>query len=63
MKSKSIYIKIGKCLRTIIVTHYVDDLVFIGNNTKIIEEFKNDMVNKYEISDMGMLKYFIGIEI
>lgn len=30
---------------------------------KMIEEFKNDMVNKYEMSDMGMLRYFLGIEI
>ena len=29
----------------------------------MIEEFEKDMVNKYKMSDMGLLHYFLGIEV
>lgn len=47
----------------LIVALYVDDLIFTGNNGNIIEEFKMEMMKKYEMSDMGMLHYFLRIEI
>jgi hypothetical protein len=31
--------------------------------SKMIEEFKKDMVKKYEMGDMGLLYYFLGIEV
>jgi hypothetical protein len=37
----------------LIVTLYVGDLILNRSNTKIIEEFKKDIVNKYEMSDIG----------
>jgi len=33
------------------------------SNTKMIEEFKKYMMNKYEMSDMGLLHYFLRIEL
>jgi hypothetical protein len=47
----------------LIIALYVDDLILTGSNVKMIEEFKKDMVNKYEMSDMGLLHYFLGIEV
>ena len=47
----------------LIVTLYVDDLIFTGSNEKMIEEFKDDMAQKYEMSDMGLLRHFLGMEI
>lgn len=50
MKCKSepsLYTKKRGGLGIIIVALYVANLVFTENSTKIIEEFKNDMVNKY----------------
>ena len=41
-----------------VVVLYVDDLLFIKSNWKIIEEFKIEMIKKYEMSDMGLLHYF-----
>jgi hypothetical protein len=29
----------------------------------MIEEFKNEMMKRYEMSDMGLLHHFLGIEI
>jgi hypothetical protein len=47
----------------LIVVLYVDDLILTGSNAEMIEEFKKDMVNKYEMSDMGLLHYFLGIQV
>ncbi|KAG6486941.1 hypothetical protein ZIOFF_055522 [Zingiber officinale] len=33
------------------------------SNKKMIEEFKDDMTQKYEMSDMGLLQHFLGMEI
>ncbi|XP_019056129.1 PREDICTED: uncharacterized protein LOC109115932 [Nelumbo nucifera] len=66
MKSKSeptLYVKKQGMDDILIVALYVDDLVFTGNNMKTIEDFINEMVKKYEMSDMELLHHFLGIEI
>ena len=47
----------------IIVCLYMDDLLFIGNNVKMVQKFKKDMMQAYEMSDLGLLNYFLGIEV
>lgn len=42
---------------------YVDDIVVTGNNQKVIDEFKSYLSSKFMMKDLGMLKYFLGIEI
>ena len=47
----------------IIVFLYVDDLLFTGNDVKMMQNFKQDMMQAYEMSDLGLLNYFLGIEV
>ncbi|CAL2249531.1 unnamed protein product [Prunus armeniaca] len=47
----------------LIVSLYVDDLIYTGNNEKIIQEFKKVMMKTFEMSDLGLMHYFLGIEI
>mgnify|MGYP001791670327 CR=1 FL=1 len=47
----------------IIVSLYVDDLIVTGNNTSLIEEFKKDMMDTFEMSNLGLMHYFLGMEI
>ena len=47
----------------LVVALYVDDLLYTGNNKSMIAEFKKDMMKKYEMNDMGLLHYFLGMEI
>ena len=47
----------------IVVCLYVDDLLFRGNDVKIIQKFKQDMMQAYEMSDLGFLHYILGIEV
>jgi Reverse transcriptase (RNA-dependent DNA polymerase) len=50
------------CNGIIIVLVYVDDLI-IRNNEIEIELIKRNLKQKFEIKDLGKLKYFLGIEI
>lgn len=47
----------------LIVCLYVDDLIFIGNNHQMAEEFKKMMACEFEITDIGLMSYYLGIEV
>ena len=47
----------------LIVSVYVDDLLIIGNQEVLVEEFKINMKNKFEMNELGLLSYFLGVEI
>ena len=40
---------------------YVDDLSFTVNDNFLISEFKEGMKNEFEMKDLGLLKYLLGI--
>ena len=48
---------------TTIILVYVDDIIITGNNYEKINEVKKYLKEKFEIKDLGRLKYFLGIEI
>jgi hypothetical protein len=42
---------------------YVDDIIFESTNKLTCEEFSRIMIQKFEMSMMGELKYFLGFQI
>eukprot|EP00253_Pinus_taeda_P004710 PITA_04710 len=58
----TVYIK-EKDGKLLIVVLYVDDVIFTGNDVYLIENFKTVMKEEFEMTDMGLLRYFLGIEI
>lgn len=42
---------------------YVDDLIFTGNNPKMFEELKKAMAKESEMMDIGLMAYYLGIEV
>lgn len=46
-----------------IVCLYVDELIFTWNNLSMFEEFKKDMSNEFEMTNMGLMAYYLGIEV
>jgi hypothetical protein len=42
---------------------YVDDIIFRSTNKSTCEEFSRIMIQKFEMSMMGELKYFLGFQI
>lgn len=42
---------------------YVDDLILASNNSNHCRSFKSFLARRFHIKDLGILKYFLGIEI
>jgi hypothetical protein len=42
---------------------YVDDIALIGNDDREVQNSKHRLANEFEIKDLGILKYFLGIEV
>ncbi|GJZ57138.1 ribonuclease H-like domain-containing protein [Tanacetum coccineum] len=53
--------KIDKVFIALLV--YVDDIVITGNDLSEIEKFKLFLKSKFQIKDLGKLKYFLGIKV
>eukprot|EP00253_Pinus_taeda_P005600 PITA_05600 len=49
--------------KILIVVLYVDDVIFTGNDDYLFENFKRVMKEEFEMTDMGLLRYFLGIEV
>lgn len=47
----------------LIVGVYVDDLLVTGTSVENILEFKNQMRDEFDMSDLGKLTYYLGIEV
>lgn len=55
--------KVHKSNFIIILGVYVDDLIVTGSNEDKISEFKKRMRSIFEMSDLGKLTYYLGIEV
>lgn len=49
--------------KIIIVSLYVNDLIFTRNNEIMLSHFNISMMKEFEMSDLGKLHYFLGIEV
>ncbi|KAH9669584.1 hypothetical protein KPL70_021844 [Citrus sinensis] len=47
----------------LIVCLYVDDLIFTESNPSLFEEFKRVMIKEFEMTDIGLMAYYLGIEV
>jgi hypothetical protein len=47
----------------LIISLYVDDLLVIGSNTQQVEKFKKKMMQVFEMTDLGLMSFFLGMEI
>lgn len=48
---------------SLIIGVYVDDLIITGTNVSNIVKFKMQMGKEFEMSDLGKLSYYLGIEV
>ena len=46
----------------LIIFLYVDDLILTGDE-QLIHSCKEDLAKEFEMKDMGLLHYFLGLEI
>jgi hypothetical protein len=52
---------IGK--NAVILGVYVDDLIVTGADVSEIDRFKKQMTSQFEMSDLGLLSFYLGIEV
>jgi Reverse transcriptase (RNA-dependent DNA polymerase) len=57
-----LYVKV-KNEDMLIVALYVNGLIFTGSNYEMINEFKRVMKSEFEMTDLGLMSYFFGLEI
>ena len=56
-----LYTKVDDQAKMLIVCLYVDDLIFTSDYG--IEYFKAVMESEFEMTDLGLMKFFLGIEV
>lgn len=59
----TLFTKHGDNGSVLIVCLYVDDLIYTGNDKSMFEDFKKSMMKEFEMSDLGLMHYFLGIEV
>ena len=42
---------------------HVDDLIFIGSNPNMFDEFKKEMTKEFKMINIGIMSYYLGIEV
>jgi len=47
----------------LIVSVYVDDLIYTGNSDSMLADFKASMTKEFAMTDLGLMKYFLGVEV
>ena len=47
----------------LLVGVYVDDLIITGSSRAIIDAFKKEMMGNFSMSDLGLLSYYLGIQV
>ena len=58
----TLYVK-HKGNNVLIVSLYVDDMLVTGDDTRLVEEFKQEMMQAFEMTDLCLMTYLLGIEI
>jgi hypothetical protein len=53
----------GKGAACLIVGMYVDDLIITGGDAGAVNKFKVQMMNMFRMSDLGLLSYYLGLEV
>ena len=48
--------------KLLIIVLYVDDLILTGDD-QLIVSCKEDLLREFEMKDMGLMHYFLGMEV
>jgi len=48
--------------KLLIIVLYVGDFILTGDE-KLIRSCKKDLAREFEIKDMGLMRYFLGLEV
>lgn len=61
LSEATLYVK-HQSNEVLMISLYVDDLLVTGNNAGMIQEFKQEMMKVFEMTDLGLMTFFLGSE-
>lgn len=41
----------------------MDDIIQFGSSKSLVDDFKSSMMRKFEMTDLGMWRYFLGLDV
>ena len=47
----------------LIICIYLDDIIYMGSSQYLIDEFKLSMMSEFEMTDLGIVHYFLDLEV
>ena len=47
----------------LVICLYVDDLIYMGTNMKMVEDSKRAKMKEFEMTDLDLMKYFLGFQV
>ncbi|RVW15369.1 hypothetical protein CK203_082637 [Vitis vinifera] len=62
MDESTLYIKVIND-ELIVVSSYVDGLLVTRSNAELVKQFKAQMMQAFEMTDLGEMAFFLGLEI
>ena len=60
---QTLFTKTNEQGNTLIISLYVDDLIYTGSDETMMREFKESMMREFDMSDLGEMRYFLGLEV
>lgn len=60
---QTLFTKVSKQGKLLVISLYVDDLIFAGDDENMVVEFKQSMMNEFDMTDLGKMRFFLGIEV
>lgn len=59
----TLYLKKQGSAEFFVVCLYVDDIIQFGSSKSLVDDFKSCMMRKFEMTDLGMWRYFLGLDV
>lgn len=59
----TLFVKQNSGGKILIVSVYVDDLIYTGDDEQMMLEFKESMMKVFDMTDLGKMRFFLGIEV
>ncbi|KAD2204143.1 hypothetical protein E3N88_41639 [Mikania micrantha] len=59
----TVYVKRSRNKELVIICLYVDDIIYTESSNELVAEFKQHMMTEFDMTDIGILRYFLGLEV
>ena len=59
----TLYVKVNAAGESLIVSIYGNNMLVTGSKIKLIQRFKDEMEKIFEMTDLGVMKYFLRMEV